>query len=143
MSCALKAIRERASFWTTNLPSAGWINSAEKLKRTELLAARNEGRAPAPASASRHSIWRRPGLQHAIHYPATVPDLYAGIAAGNEQNVCTRLRLGIGVALDHVGCRDAIGGIQLVTTIVWHAHIVSARGITPTSGARSTQANGC
>ena len=46
MSCALKVIRERESFWTTNLPSAGWINSAEKLKRTELLAARNEGRRP-------------------------------------------------------------------------------------------------
>jgi hypothetical protein len=46
MSCALKVIRERESFWTTNMPSAGWINSAEKLKRTELLAARNEGRRP-------------------------------------------------------------------------------------------------
>ena len=44
MSCALKVIRERESFWTTNLPSAGWINSAEKPKRIELLAARNEGR---------------------------------------------------------------------------------------------------
>ena len=67
LSCALKVIRERESSWTTNLPSAGWINSAEKLKRTELLAARNEGRRgrrprrQGPASRHLYNLEQLPG----------------------------------------------------------------------------------
>jgi hypothetical protein len=42
-------------------------------------------------------------IRRAIHDLVAVPNFYAGIAAGCEESVRTRLRLSVGVAIDHVG----------------------------------------
>ena len=51
------------------------------------------------------------GLSSAIHSPTTVPNLYAGKAAGGEQPICTDLCLAVGLAIDHLEFCDMVGAI--------------------------------
>ena len=73
----------------------------------------------------------------------TVPDFYAGVAAGGEHDGCAGLHIGVGVAIDHIDCCDMIGGIQEITAIEWHGRTIGTRSITPTSGAFHASTRGC
>ena len=81
------------------------------------------------------------GLSRAIHPPTAVPNLYAGIAAGREQAVCTDLRLSIGRARDKLGCRDMVCGIQEVAAVTWHGAPM-VRAASPRQAAHFTHAHG-
>jgi hypothetical protein len=60
----------------------------------------------------------------AIHNLVLVPNLNAGMVTGGEQPVCTGLRFRIGVAIDHVGCRDPISGVKVVKAINGHGGLL-------------------
>src|SRR6185295_3188466 len=59
-------------------------------------------------------LWlgRRISLPHPVHLPIAVPDFYAGIVVGGEQAVSARLRLSVGLALDHVVIGNMVGVVE-------------------------------
>jgi hypothetical protein len=48
------------------------------------------------------------GLVRAIHFPRIIPNFYARVRRGGEENVCTGRRLSVVLAIDQVGCRDMV-----------------------------------